>query len=99
MRQKLDFAGALAEASDHNLWTPECTKDKRTCELAIHFNNSEHEISQINFIIIEQIRLFINSLHLDQLLLTRTGLHNNLPFILTKSRSLNQNTALITTIE
>ena len=46
-------------------------KDKRTCELAIHFNNSAHEISQINFIIIEQIRLFINSLHLDQLLLTR----------------------------
>lgn len=42
-------------------------KNKRTCELAIHFNNSEHEISQISFIIIEQI----NSLHLDQLLLTR----------------------------
>ena len=31
-------------------------KNKRTCELAIHFNDSEHEISQINFIIIEQIR-------------------------------------------
>jgi len=28
-------------------------KNKRTYELAIHFNNSEHEISQINFIIIE----------------------------------------------
>ena len=35
------------------------------------FNNSEHEISQINFIIIEQIRSFENSLHLEQLLLTR----------------------------
>ena len=46
-------------------------KNKRTCELAIHFNNSEHEISQINFIIIEQIRSFENSLHLEQLLLTR----------------------------
>ena len=33
--------------------------------------NSEHEISQINFIIIEQIRSFENSLHLEQLLLTR----------------------------
>ena len=31
----------------------------------------EHEISQINFIIIEQIRSFENSLHLEQLLLTR----------------------------
>ena len=29
------------------------------------------EISQINFIIIEQIRSFENSLHLEQLLLTR----------------------------
>ena len=46
-------------------------KNKRTCELAIHFNNSEHEISQINFIVIEQIRSFENSLHLEQLLLTR----------------------------
>ena len=44
-------------------------KNKRTC--AIHYNNSEHEISQINFIIIEQIRSFENSLHLEQLLLTR----------------------------
>ena len=46
-------------------------KNKRTCELAIHYNNSEHEISQIKFIIIEQIRSFENSLHLEQLLLTR----------------------------
>ena len=42
-------------------------KNKRTCELAIHFNISEHEISQINFITIEQIRSFENSLHLEQL--------------------------------
>ena len=46
-------------------------KNKRTCELAIHFNKSEHEISQINSIIIEQIRSFENSLHLEQLWLTR----------------------------
>ena len=46
-------------------------KNKRTCELAIHLNYSEHEISHINFIIIEQIRSFENSLHLEQLLLTR----------------------------
>jgi len=46
-------------------------KNKRTCELALHFNNSEQEISQINFIIIKQIRSFENSLHLEQLLLTR----------------------------
>ena len=46
-------------------------KNKRNCELAIHFNDSEHEISQINFIIIEQVRSFENSSHLEQLLLTR----------------------------
>ena len=46
-------------------------KNKRTCELAIHFSDSEHEISLINFIIIEQIRSFENSLHLERLLLTR----------------------------
>ena len=45
-------------------------KNKRTCELAIHFDDSEHEISQINFIIIEQIRSFENSSHLERLLLT-----------------------------
>ena len=41
------------------------------CPSENHYNNSEHEISQINFIIIEQIRSFENSLHLEQLLLTR----------------------------
>ena len=41
-------------------------KNKRTCELAIHFNDTEQEISQINFIIIEQ-----NSSHLEWLLHTR----------------------------
>ena len=46
-------------------------KNNRTCELAIHYNNSEHEISQINFIIIEQIRSFENTLHFEQLLLIR----------------------------
>ena len=46
-------------------------KNKRTCELAIHFSDSEHEISLINFIIIELIRSFENSLHLERLFLTR----------------------------
>ena len=41
-------------------------KNKRTGELAFHLSNSEHEISQINFIIIEQIKSFENSLHLEQ---------------------------------
>ena len=34
-------------------------------------NSSQHDISQIRFIIIEQIISFKNPLHLDQLLLTR----------------------------
>ena len=46
-------------------------KNKRTCELAIHFNDYEHEISQISLIAIEQIRSFENSLHLERLLLIR----------------------------
>ena len=44
---------------------------KRTCELAVHFNSLLHDISQISFIVIEQITKFKNSTHLDQLLLTR----------------------------
>ena len=79
-------------------------KNKRTCELAIHFNDSEHEISQISFIIIEQIRSFENSLHLERLLLIREAywLRNYSPLILmvsTNGENLDQNTALITTIE
>ena len=79
-------------------------KNKRTCELSIHFNNSEHEISQINFIIIEQFRSFENFLHLEQLLLAREAyfLRNYLPLILMvliKGGDLDRNTALITTIE
>ena len=45
--------------------------NRRTCELAVHYNSSQHDISQINFITIEQITSFQNPLHLDQLLLTR----------------------------
>ena len=45
--------------------------NRRTCELAVHFNSSQHDISQISFVIIEQITSFQTSLHLDQLLLTR----------------------------
>ena len=37
----------------------------------VHINSSEHDISQICLILIEQIRLFRNPLYLDQLLLTR----------------------------
>ena len=33
-------------------------KNKRTCELAIHFHDSEYEITQINFIIIENLGLW-----------------------------------------
>ena len=45
--------------------------DRRTCELAAHYNSSQHDISQMRFIVIEQIVSFQNPLHLDQLLLTR----------------------------
>ena len=79
-------------------------KNKRTCELTIHFNDSEHEISHINFSIIEQIRSFENSLHLERLLLTREAywtpqLFTLNPHGLDMISNLDQNTALITTIE
>ena len=45
--------------------------NRRTCELAVHYNSSQHDISQIRFIVIEQIVSFKNAPHLDQLLLTR----------------------------
>ena len=67
----LQFVGSTSTAFKvrfHN-HKSNLVKNKRTCELATHFNNSEHEISQINFIIIEQIWSFMNSLHPDQLLL------------------------------
>jgi len=45
--------------------------NKKTSELAIHFNCFHHEIHQINFIIIEKILNHKSSTHLEQLLLTR----------------------------
>ena len=45
--------------------------NRRTCELAVHYNSSQHDISQMRFTVIEQVVSFQNPLHLDQLLLTR----------------------------
>ena len=45
--------------------------NRRTCVFVAHFNSSKHDISQISFILIKQIRSFQNTLYLDQLLLTR----------------------------
>lgn len=42
--------------------------NKKTCELAIHFNCFRHEIHQINFIIIEKKINHKSSTHLKQLL-------------------------------
>jgi len=41
--------------------------NRRTNELAVHYNSSEHDISQISFIVIEQISTFQNHLQLEQL--------------------------------
>ena len=45
--------------------------NKNTCELATHFNSSEHQLSDISFIVIETIINFKNDSHLESLLLTR----------------------------
>lgn len=77
--------------------------NKRTCELAVHFNSLRHDISQVNFILIEQITKFKNSIHLDKLLLTREASWTAQLFTL-NSHGLNkdvnfvQNTESITTV-
>ena len=45
--------------------------NKKTCELAIHFNCTKHEISEISFIVIEIITSQGNAAHIHKLLLTR----------------------------
>ena len=79
-------------------------KNKRTCELAIHFHDSEYEITQINFIIIENLGLWkIPYILNDYYSLGKPiGPLNYSPLILmvsTNGENLDQNTALITTIE
>jgi len=45
--------------------------NRKTYELVVNFDSYQHDISQMRFIVIEQIVSFQNPLHLDQLLLTR----------------------------
>ena len=45
--------------------------NKKTCELAVHFNCTKHEISEISFIVIEKITSQGDAAHIDRLLLTR----------------------------
>ena len=45
--------------------------NKKTCELAVHFNCTQHVISEISFIIIEKINSQGDATYIDKLLLTR----------------------------
>ena len=45
--------------------------NKKTCELAIHFNCTKHVVSDISFIVIERITSQGNAALIDKLLLTR----------------------------
>ena len=45
--------------------------NKKTCERAVHFNCTKHEISKINFIVIETITSQGDAAYIDRLLLTR----------------------------
>ena len=45
--------------------------NKKTCELAVHFKCTKHEISEISFIVIEKITSQGDAAHIDRLLLTR----------------------------
>ena len=45
--------------------------NKKTCELAVHFNCIEHDISGISFIVIEKIASQGDAAYIDRLLLTR----------------------------
>ena len=45
--------------------------NKKTYELAVHFNCIEHDISEISFIVIEKITSQSDAAYIDRLLLTR----------------------------
>ena len=45
--------------------------NKKTCELAVHFNCTQHVISEISFIVIEKITSQGDATYIDKLLLTR----------------------------
>ena len=63
--------------------------NKRTCELAVHYNSFEHQICQISFIVIEQIVNHRNGVHLEQLQFTREAYWTSQPFSL-HSHGLNK---------
>ena len=67
---------------------------KRTCEVAIHFNNSQHNLSGLEFIVIEQVYKNSSKYNLDELLLTREAywqaqLCTNQPYGLNKGNEFN----------
>ena len=68
--------------------------NRKTCELAVHFNSSQHDISQMSFVIIEQIISFQTPLHLEQLLLTNYS--HLIRMALTKGANSAPKTVLIT---
>ena len=45
--------------------------NKKTSELAVHFNCTQHVISQISFIVIEKITSQGGATYIDKLLLTK----------------------------
>ena len=45
--------------------------NKKTCELAVHFNCTKHEISELSFIVSEKITSQGDAAYIDKLLLTR----------------------------
>ena len=45
--------------------------NKKTCEVAIHFNNSPHNMSDFQFTGIEQVENFNSKENLERILLTR----------------------------
>ena len=45
--------------------------NKKTCEFAVHFNCTKHEISEISFSVIEKITSQGDAAHINRLSLTR----------------------------
>ena len=56
--------------------------NKKTCELPVHFNCTKNEISEISFIVIEQITSQGDAAYIDKLLLTREAYWTSQPFTL-----------------
>ena len=67
----LQYVGSTSTAFKVHFCNHKSAHKQKTCELAVHFNCTEHNISEINFIVIEKVTSQGDTAHTDRLLLTK----------------------------